>query len=261
MLALPAALIYCLLALSQWRPNPLIANKWLICSALALAVVLHTLGLKQAIWVSSGLDLGLFNAVSVVALVIAVILLLSQLRDFQVNLGQWLLPICAVAVLVGIFIESPYEARSFSFGVTLHILFALLALAVFSVTMVYALLLRTHDRALKNHHLSTLTKRLPPLQSMERTQFKLAWIGFTLLTLAMLMGFIFVDNYFAQHLLHKTSLTLLSWLFFAVLFIGHHVWGWRALMTLRWYTAAYVLLLLAFFGSKFVLEVILQRSA
>lgn len=260
MLALPAAVIYGFLALVQWRPTPLFAHKWLICGLLAIAVVLHTLGLKQAIWVSGGLDLGLFKALSVVALVIAVMLLLSQLRDFQVNLGQWLFPVCAIAVLAAIFLESPYQARSFSFGVTLHILFALLALAVFSVTMVYVLLLRTHDRALKTHHLSALSKRLPPLQSMERTQFKLAWIGFTLLTLAMLMGFIFVENYFSQHLIHKTSLTLLSWSFFAVLFIGHHLWGWRALMTLRWYTAAYVLLLLAFFGSKFVLEVILQRT-
>ncbi|MFC3854236.1 inner membrane protein YpjD [Salinispirillum marinum] len=259
--ALSAALLYSLAAWMQWRPQQNMDPTWRVRGLILLAVVFHTWGLKQSMWLDSGLDLGVFKALSTVGLVVAIMLLLAQLKSYSVQLGQWLLPFAAISVLAGAFIASPYPIRDFSFGITLHILFSLLALAMFTLTMAYTLLLRAHERALKHHHFSALTKRLPPLDTMERTQFKLAWVGFILLTLAMVIGFLLVENYFAQHLIHKTSLTILAWAFFAVLFVGHYRAGWRAVMTLRWYMAAYGLLLVAFFGSKFVLEVLLQRTS
>ncbi|MCB1564805.1 MAG: cytochrome c biogenesis protein CcsA, partial [Xanthomonadales bacterium] len=65
---------------------------------------------------------------------------------------------------------------------------------------------------------------------------------------------------FAQHLVHKTVLSLLAWAAFGVLLFGRWRFGWRGKRAVRWTLLAMLLLLLAFFGSKFVLEVILQRG-
>ena len=79
----------------------------------------------------------------------------------------------------------------------------------------------------------------------------------SLLTLALAVGLVFVHDLFAQHLAHKTVLSLLSWSALGTLLFGHWRWGWRGAKAARWTLTAMVLLGLAFFGSKFVLEVML----
>ena len=86
-------------------------------------------------------------------------------------------------------------------------------------------------------------------------------VGFVLLTATLLTGALFVENMFAQHLAHKTVLSVLSWLAFGGLLLGRWRYGWRGAVAVRWTLAAMVLLVLAFFGSKFVLELVLHRPA
>ena len=95
---------------------------------------------------------------------------------------------------------------------------------------------------------------------METLLFQMLALGFLLLTLSLLTGFLFLEDMFAQHLVHKTVLSLLAWLLFAVLLLGHWWLGWRGQTAIRWTIAAFVLLMLAYFGSKFVLELILHRK-
>ena len=83
--------------------------------------------------------------------------------------------------------------------------------------------------------------------------------GFALLTLALLSGFAFLEDMFAQHLVHKTVLSTLAWLMFGGLLIGRLRYGWRGKTAIVWTLSGFAVLILAYFGSKMVLELILQR--
>ena len=87
----------------------------------------------------------------------------------------------------------------------------------------------------------------------------LVWAGIILLTLSIASGLIFLDNFFAQHLAHKTVLSLLAWIIFTTLLVGRYRFGWRGMRAVRWTLGGCGLLVLAYFGSKFVLEVVLNR--
>ena len=81
--------------------------------------------------------------------------------------------------------------------------------------------------------------------------------GFILLTLSLLTGAIFLENIFAQHLVHKTSLSLLAWIVFAILLWGRWRSGWRGRRAIRWTLGGFSVLVLAYIGSKLVLELVL----
>jgi ABC-type uncharacterized transport system permease subunit len=116
------------------------------------------------------------------------------------------------------------------------------------------------DHQLK-HHKRGMMHALPPLQTMESLLFSLIWTGFALLSLAILSGFLTLNDLFAQHLAHKTLLTLAAWAVFATLLTGRYTLGWRGNTAIRFTLWGFGLLLLGFYGSKLVLEIILQRGA
>ena len=94
---------------------------------------------------------------------------------------------------------------------------------------------------------------------MESILFEIVWVGLVLLTVAIASGFIFIEDIFAQHLVHKTVLSICAWLLFATLLWGHHQLGWRSQLAARFTLGGFAALALAYAGSKFVLEVLLQR--
>ena len=94
---------------------------------------------------------------------------------------------------------------------------------------------------------------------MESLLFQLIGLGWTALGIAIASGVVFIDDFFAQHLAHKTVFSILSWLMFGILLWGRHYKGWRASTAVRWTFVAFAFLVLGYFGSKFVMEIILQR--
>ena len=98
---------------------------------------------------------------------------------------------------------------------------------------------------------------LPPMEAMEALFINILWIGLALLTLSIATGVIFLQNMFDQRLVHHTVLTTLSWLVYTGFLAGHHVFGWRGVIAVRWNLAAFALLLLGYLGSKFVIEYLL----
>jgi len=84
-------------------------------------------------------------------------------------------------------------------------------------------------------------------------------VGFALLTLALVTGVLFLQDIFAQHLVHKTVLSIMAWCVFALLLWGRWRFGWRGRVAIRWTVGGFVFLMLAYFGSKLVLELILKR--
>ena len=144
--------------------------------------------------------------------------------------------------------------------VVLHAFLSMLAYSVITIATLIALLLGIQNRQLHEHQLDgRLNRFLPPLQTMERLLFEWLMIGFVLLTAAMISGGLFVDNLLTQDLVHKTVLTFVAWLFFAVLLFGHFHLGWRGALASRLTVFGFIFLMLAFFGSKFVLEYLLHR--
>jgi ABC-type uncharacterized transport system permease subunit len=104
--------------------------------------------------------------------------------------------------------------------------------------------------------------RLPPLLTMERLLFRMITIGFVLLTLTVISGIFFSEQVFGKpfRFEHKTVLTLLSWLVFGALLTGRQWRGWRGKTALSFVLTGFGTLLLAYVGSRFVLEVVLHRS-
>ena len=113
---------------------------------------------------------------------------------------------------------------------------------------------------MKHRHTREIIQVLPPLQLMEDMLFELLWIGVTLLTIAILSGIVFIDDIFTQSLVHKTVLTIAAWIMFSTLLWGHYQLGWRSTTAVRFTLTGFVLLMFAFFGSKLVLELILNRT-
>jgi ABC-type uncharacterized transport system permease subunit len=137
----------------------------------------------------------------------------------------------------------------------------LLAYATLSLAALVSIMLWLQERVLRKRQLAAALRAFPPLTLLETLLFRLIAAGFALLTLALLTGVVFVENLFAQHLVHKTVLSLFAWATFGALLFGRLRYGWRGRRAVRLTLVAMFLLALAFFGSKFVLELVLERSA
>lgn len=228
----------------------------------AVAVVAHAIVLHGAVFVPGGLDLGFFHALSLAAWVIVLMMLALTPAQPVDNLGLGLFPLAGLALVAMLAFGSGAAAPTIpasATGLDVHVVVSIVAYAVLSLAAMQAVVLGIQHRLLHEHHASGAVRALPPLYAMESLLFRMIGIGFALLTLALLTGFVYLEDMFAQHLVHKTVLSLVAWVVFAVLLAGHHVAGWRGPTAVRFTLGGLVLLLLAYFGSKLVLELILAR--
>ena len=206
-----------------------------------------------------GPDLHFFAALSWISLAMAAISVMLAARQQLSALGIVVFPIAALSVFAN-WAWGVHEAFQLDWQLKLHASLALLAYASLSVAALIAVLYWLQDRALRRRHLQTWFIALPPLVQTEQLLFKTLGASWLLLTLTLATGLVFVQDMMAQHLWHKTVLTTLSWASLLVLLIGRVRWGWRGVRAVHWTLGAMALLALAFFGSKFVLELVLQKS-
>lgn len=234
------------------------ASKGPILGLSVLGLVAHLATSSQQIFTSSGTDFSLLPLSVAVFLIINFIVISSSLRQPLQSLFLLLFPFSALALALSLLPvwQSP-PRNNLPLGLSLHILLSIIAYSLLSIAALEALFLAYQNRQLHQHHSSALMRILPPLQTMETLLFGLLITGFTLLTLALISGLLFVDNFFAQHLVHKTTFSIVAWLVYAILLWGHFRWGWRGKKATLWTLGGFILLMLAFWGTKFVLEVIL----
>jgi ABC-type uncharacterized transport system permease subunit len=222
------------------------------------ALVLHGL-VHATTWRAAGtLDLHFFSALSLVGLGMAILTTLYGATGRMAALGVIVFPLAAAAVL-GYASYGHVHADTLDWRLQLHAWCALLAYATLGIAAVLALLLWAQERALRRREFHGWLRALPPLTELESLLFRTIAVGFVLLTATLLTGVLFVENLLAQHLVHKTVLSVLSWLAFGALLLGRWQRGWRGATAVRWTLAAMALLMLAFFGSQFVLEMVLKR--
>ena len=226
------------------------------------AVTLHALALYPELITGQGLNLGFFNAASLIALLTVALLLLTAVKQPVENLGIPVLPIAAVTLALAIWTPTTQPSiTTTAWQLDLHILFSVLAYSLLALAAVQAILLAIQDHHLRNRHPGGYIRALPPLQIMERLLFQMIGTGFALLSAALLTGIVFLDDIFAQHLVHKTVLSLAGWVIFGILLWGRWRFGWRGRTAIRWTLSGFVLLVLAYFGTKLVLELILVSGA
>ncbi len=203
-------------------------------------------------------NLAITNALSLAAWAMVAILLCLAARNPVQSLGVLVLPPAALIVAVVPFV-SVGTSTHIDAGVWLHALLSLSAYGVLCLAAAQACLVAWHTAQLRQAP-GAGPSRLPPLAAMERLMFRLLAIGLAILTLAIVTGFAFLDDMFAQRVAHKTVFSLLAWAAFAALLAGHHLAGWRGKTALRWTLTGMVLLIVGFFGSKLVLEVFLANG-
>lgn len=226
-----------------------------------LACALHALALLASWRASGGIDMHFFAAVSLVALATALLTAALSMARPVGALGVVVYPVSALAVALYLLGAASLPTRTvLAWQIQLHAGLSLLAYAALSLAALLAIMLWWLERALRERRTGAWIGILPPLTLVEGLMFKLIFAGFTLLTLSLLSGAVFVENLFAQHLVHKTVLSLLAWAVFGALLYGRVRHGWRGRRAVRWTLSAMLLLALAFFGSKFVLELVLART-
>lgn len=143
----------------------------------------------------------------------------------------------------------------------LHVFLSVLSAVLLTLAAFQSVLLAFQERWLHRPGWESLVNRLPPLQTMERRLFRLIGTGFLTLSLALLSGLWFIEDWLAQHLVNKTLLSVSAWLIFGVLLWGRQNYGWRGRAATRWVLAGYATLVLAYFGSKyFISELIIKTN-
>jgi len=262
-LVLAAALLYLaaasLVARRLARDHAAPAGIWLV-TALS-AVVLHALH-HTLIWHRIGApDLHFFAAISLVGLGMAALTTLFAGNGRMGALGVVVFPLAAAALAAHALFTTHTAQQALGWRLELHAWLALLAYATLAIAALLALMLWAQERALRRHTFHRWLRLLPPLTELETLMFRTIAVGFVLLTVTLLTGVVFIEDFLGQRLPHKTVLSVLSWLTFGALLLGRWRRGWRGARAVHWTLSAMGLLLLAYFGSKFVYEMLLQRGA
>lgn len=249
------------LLLSRRLASGMVASQGARLGLIALglgAVILHGGLVYHTIFTEAGLNLGFYSAASLIMSLVALLMLLAAITQPIENLGIVVLPLAAISLLLDQFLSSQHILVSnMAQKIEIHIILSLLAYSLLSIAAVQAVLLAVQDYQLRHKHPGGFMRALPPMQVMESLLFQIIGVGFFLLSLALLSGIIYLEDIFAQHLVHKTVLSIIAWLVFAILLFGRRQAGWRGRTAIRWTLAGFVTLLLAYFGSKLVLEIIL----
>jgi ABC-type uncharacterized transport system permease subunit len=209
---------------------------------------------------NGGFNFSFFSTSSLVAMIVALLLLIAALNKPVEKLGIALFPIAATMLALELnFADKTQLVSKYNWAMSTHILTSIIAFSLLNIAALQAILLAIQDQQLKSHPPKRFIQSLPPLQTMESLLFQMLGTGIVFLTISLVSGFLFIEDLFAQHLVHKTVLSILAWVIFTCLLIGRSRYGWRGQTAIQWTLIGFVLLLLAYFGSKLVLELILHR--
>lgn len=275
-----AGFLYAVLAIHLWNTRwwalqDKALSRW-ERTAILLPLGLHTFLLADGILLGEELRFGFGQALSVMMWLAVAFYWVESLFVRLEGMQPLVLGIAALcAPLPAVFPGLAGQAYTHSIEFRLHLILAMLAYSLFTLAALHAFLMTLVEQRLHGGSRSGSARpaaagggplvgplsSLPPLLTLEALLFRIVGLGFILLTLTLVTGAVFSESLFGRALQfnHKTLFALLSWAIFAALLAGRHFRGWRGRIALRWTLAGFVALLLAYVGSRFVLEVILQR--
>ena len=256
---------------TRWRalsPTPEGMAGW-ERAALLVPLALHGWLLHQDLIAPEQLRFGFGQALSVMLLLGVTIYWVESLFYNLDGMQPLVLPLAALAAPLPALFPGMAVMHAASVEFRLHLILGMAAYSVFTIAMLHALLMALAEKSLHKARqfagagvLGGPLSGLPPLLTLERLLFHMITIAFVLLTLTLATGVVFSESLFGRALRfdHKTLFALFSWLTFAILLLGRYAYGWRGRMALRFTLLGFVMLLLAYVGSRFVLEVVLGRA-
>ena len=266
------AALYGLTALTAWLPAASAANMnagtppagrlAMMRAALLVGLLCHGAALGYALFGGEGLNIGFSHAVS---LIIWLVMLAYTLIGFDNQLlrivALYLSPVAALAAMLPMLLPAQHIVHYVGFAFKLHFVVAILAYALYTVATLHALLMLFLEKHLHEGSLPPQLQGLPPLLRLEKLLFQLLGVAFMLLTATLVTGIFFSENLFGKpfQVTYKTVFAAFSWVIFGGLLFGHLKFGWRGRLAVRWTLIGFALLLLSYVGSKFVIEIILQR--
>lgn len=266
-----AALLYAVLGFHFWRTRWRETDKPLVTlpmqpwerSAIAGTLALHGIGLYDGLFGAGGMRFSFSFALSLMLWLAVFIYWLESFRSRMDGLQPMVLPLAAAcALLPALFPQVHAVGHAGAWGFKLHFLAAMLAYSLFTLSALHAVFMSFAERKLHQRSLTKSLASLPPILTMEAVLFRMIVIAFVLLTIALGSGILFSEALFGKAMVldHKTLFAFASWGIFAALLIGRHAYGWRGRIALRWTLTGFMVLLLAYIGSRFVAEVILGRA-
>ena len=260
-LALPASLFYLFAAFRQWQAitGRKAMNRTIVLTCTMIGALLHLGYIGGSMLGREHINFAMFEVGSLITWVITLLILFSSWRKPVDNLLVGLLPMAVVVLICAAISQQNSPLPHLSYGLAWHILLSILAYSVFTIAAVQSVLLYLQDLSLKKHQTRGLIQALPPLQTMDLLLFEMIWLGMILLTAAFAIGWPFVFDLKGQHLIHKVVFASIGWLVFAILLVGRYRFGWRGIIASRWTLIGTGFLILSYFGTKFVMEILLQR--
>lgn len=223
-----------------------------------VAVLAHAVSVWEIVREPDGYHFGITQISTLIALAISLLTLVSCLRKPLDNLLLGLFPLAIATILLSLTTGSNFPTTNLDSGSGSHVLLSVLAYGFISIAALQAIFLSYQNYQLKHGHAGGLLTKLPPLQDMETFLLELLWAGEILLSLAILAGVFFIEDVWSlEGIIHKSFFSVLAWLVFAVLLWGHHRLGWRGTTMIRGTLAGFILLIIGFYGSKFVIEYVL----
>ncbi len=224
-----------------------------------IAILVHAYLLNTGILQDPGQNMSMVNVASLIAWVIALTMTIASFSLANAILLPVVYGFSALIVLIGVFVPSSHimqiDVRP---ALIIHIVLALFAYGCLIIAFLYALQLSYINTKLKEKKASLLHSSLPPLMTVESIFFKLLFAGTVLLTLSLASGFAFLDDMLAKEQAHKTVLSVIAWVIYCITLVGHNRWGWRGKSVITATVVGACLLTLAYFGSRFVREVLIN---
>ena len=231
-------------------------------AAILLALLVQGYGLYEGLFSAGGMRFSFSFALSLMLWLAVLIYWLESFRSRMDGLQPMVLPLAALsAAAPALFPQLRIVAHAGAWGFQLHFLTAMLAYSLFTLSALHAVFMGFAERKLHQRAVTRSLTSLPPILTMEALLFRMIAIAFALLTAALASGVMFSEILFAKAMVldHKTLFAFASWGIFAALLVGRRVYGWRGRVALRWTLAGFMVLFLAYIGSRFVAEVLLGR--
>jgi ABC-type uncharacterized transport system permease subunit len=226
----------------------------------AVGSVSHALLIYSHIF-NEGVDLSFANSTLLLSWIIVLIYLLLNSKSKYQGLEIFTLIPALIIVLVFPLIQPDHHTvQYYSLSASIHIIIAMLGYGLLAFGSIFSLFLLLFEKSLHAETKSSLMiSSSEPLLDVESKLFQIYWVGFVFLTFTLFSSLFFSDYLFGQSLdwNHKTIFTILAWLSYALVLFGRVQFGWRGKKSIIISLLAFAFLLLAYLGTKFVVEIVL----
>ena len=226
----------------------------------AIGLITHALLIYTHVF-NQGVDLSFANSTLLLSWIIVLIYLLLNNKSKYQGLEIFTLIPALIIVLVFPLIQPDHQSiQYYSISASIHIIVAMLGYGLLAFGSIFSLFLLLFEKSLhaktKN---SLMISSSEPLLDVESKLFKIYWVGFAFLTFTLFSSLFFSNYLFGQSLdwNHKTIFTILAWLSYALVLFGRVQFGWRGKKSIIISLLAFAFLILAYLGTKFVVEIVL----